>query len=143
MRLPASPSSSWNERRAVGARPSRRPRPEPNWRRYLGPPNSWRRVVLAGIGGGVALAVFAALLVAFVGGGGGGSLAPNATLVPISSGGNVGAPTSEPVVDTPTAELPTEAATPVSTEPAPTETAAPAEPTETPAAEVPTAVLTP
>ena len=51
---------------------ARRSRPAFDWRRWpLGGRNSWRRVVLAGIGGGVALALLAALVSALVGGGSG------------------------------------------------------------------------
>ncbi|MCH8065027.1 MAG: hypothetical protein IIC90_04280 [Chloroflexi bacterium] len=55
-----------------------RRRPAFDWRRWLlGGRNSWRRIVLAGIGGGVALALVAALVAALfsvVGGSGSGSL---------------------------------------------------------------------
>ncbi len=57
---------------------ARRSRPAFDWRRWsLGGRNSWRRVVLAGICGGVALALVAALVAALfsaIGGGGSGSL---------------------------------------------------------------------
>lgn len=105
----------------------------PGWgRRLLGGPDSWRRVALAGIGGGVALAVVAALIAAGLGGDGGSVEKSEPTaVVPIE--GSDGAPTQppieEPPLDTPTApvEEPTEAPP---AQPPPTEE--PEEPTEVP-----------
>jgi hypothetical protein len=128
----------------VGVRPARPGRPQPprrDWRRYLGPPNSWRRVILAGIGGGLALAIVGAIIAAAISGGNGGSLAPKATLAPISSdGGSVPVATEAPI-DTPT-EVPTGEPTLVPTEMLPTETAVVEEPTETPVEEQPTEIPT-
>ena len=98
---------------------ARRNWPTFDWRRWLlGGRSSWRRVVLAGIGGGVALALVAAL-VASMFGGGSGSLddeEPTAT-----------APVFVPVDDEPIATLP-----PVDVAPSPTPTLMPALPTEAP-----------
>lgn len=97
-------------------------RPQPAWRRWLlGGKDSWRRIVLAGIGGGVALAVVGALAVSFIGDGGGGALdsrEPTAIAPGIGPGGP---PIVPPVDDFPTLppeEVPTEA---LPTEPVPTE----------------------
>jgi hypothetical protein len=131
----------------VGVRPNRPVRPERNWRRYLGPPNSRRRVVWTGIVGGVALALVAALIATAVGGSGFGSLnktQPTAA-APVSNSSD-GAdqsqpPTVEPATDTPV-EAPTDVATdtPVDEAPVDTPTEVPVVPTDTPVDEAPTDV---
>ena len=99
----------------------------PEWReRLLGGRDSWRRVVLAGIGAGVVLAVAAAFAVAFINDSGGGAL-DKSEPTSIAPGGG---PVEEPPVDIPTEpveEFPTESPT----EAAPTEPAF-EEPTEPP-----------
>jgi hypothetical protein len=131
----------------VGVRPNRPVRPERNWRRYLGPPNSWRRVVWTGIGGGVALALVAALIATAVGGRGFGSLnnAQPTGGAPITNSSDVAsnteAPTPEPATDTPV-EQPNDVitATPVEEAPVDTPTEEPVVPTDTPVDETPTDV---
>jgi hypothetical protein len=132
-------------RRAGPGRPPSLQRGERSWRRYLGPPNSWRRVVLTGVGGGVALALVAALIASVVGGGGFGSLdkkQPTA-VAPAAGSSDVAddvqppeeAPVEEPTVEEPTVEAPTEE--PTVEEPAadtPTEEILP---TDTPVVEPP------
>ena len=138
-------------RRTSPGRPPGLERGERNWRCYLGPPNSWRRVVLTGIGGGAALALVAALIASVVGGGGFGSLdkkEPTA-VAPVSNSSDVAddtqppadvpveepaveepveAPTEEPTVEEPAADTPTE-------ELLPTDTPVKEAPTEVPPAE--------
>lgn len=99
-------------------------------------------MTLAGIGGGVALAIFGAIIAVAIGGGSGGSLAPKATLPPISDGGNNVPIATDVPVETPV-EVPTEVPTEViPTEMVPTETPVAEEPTETPVEEQPTEIPT-
>jgi hypothetical protein len=89
----------------VGARQPSQPR----WRGYLGPPNSWRRVVLTGIGGGVALALFAAIVMAVVDSAGTSSVSSTQpTDSPPASAGNATAGNNQATVpaDTPIAAQP-------------------------------------
>ncbi len=120
---------------------ARRERPRPRWRRWLGPADSWRRVVLTGVAAGVTLAFVAALVMGLVGGGGGGSLNDKKPTPAVPAAGPVDtgpveteAPTEQPVVETPTEEAPVEVPTEAPTE-VPTEVSA--EPTPTPPEEPP------
>ena len=132
-------------RRTGPGRPPGLERGERNWRRYLGPPNSWRRVIATGVGGGVALALVAALIASAVGGGGFGSLdkkQPTA-VAPVSNSSDVADDTQPPAdvpVEEPTVEAPVDVPTEEPTvEEAPVDT--PTEevvPTDTPVKEVPT-----
>jgi len=96
-------------------------RPQPAWRRWLlGGRDSWRRIVLAGIGGGMALAVVGALAVSFIGDGGGGTLDKSQPTAIAPGIGPGGPPIVPPVDDFPTLppeEIPTEAPVEVPTEP--------------------------
>ena len=120
------------------------PRREPSsrrWGRWLGGPDSWRRIVVTGATAGVTLAFVAALIAALVGGGGGSLNKNEPTVAPPAAGGS-GAPTQRPAFDTPTQEIvvadtPTREPLLVNT---PTE--ALVEPTDTPVLEKPTAVPT-
>ncbi len=128
-------------------------RPQRRWvRRLLGGADSWRRIALAGIVGGITLAFGAALIAALVGGGRSGSLdreTPTA-VAPVAGPVDTVPPPEQPQPSTPTPEtapteplpptelLPTESPTP--TEPLPTEPAP--EPTPTLAPEAPTPVPT-
>ena len=130
----------------MGARPNDPYRPERNWRRLLGPPNSWRRVVLTGVAGGVALALVASLIAAAAGGGGGGSLnRKQSTPISIAGSSDVADSSQPPAavpVDTPIEDVPTDVPTDVPVE-IPTEelaTEEPVVPTDTPVEEVPTDV---
>lgn len=113
-----------------------RQRREPRWRRigrWLGGPDSWRRIIATGAVAGVILAFAAALIAGLVGDG--GSLDGNQpTVAPVDNGPVDGEVTEEPALDTPTPfeEVPTEAPTEVIEEPTeevPTDV--PAEPTPT------------
>lgn len=110
--------------------------------RLLGGPNSWRRIVLAGVGGGAALALVAALIASMIGGGGGsldGGPEPTAA-VPITVPDDEVPMATDPPVDVdlePTLPPATEAPPdPTATEAQATEepmpTAAPEEPTPAP-----------
>ena len=117
-----------------------RPRPEPRWRRFsrwLGGPDSWRRIAFTGITAGVTLAFVAALITGLIGGGGGSLDGDEPTVVP-GGGGPVDPglvdTVEEPALDTPTPEAPieeppTEVPTEAPVEPPPTEV--PVEPTPT------------
>lgn len=114
------------------------PNPRPTWReRLLGGRDSWRRVVLAGIGGGLVFAIAGAFAVAFINDSGGSALDKNEPTA-IAPGG--GSPVEEPPVEIPTEpfeELPTD----IPPEPVPTEPVF-EEPTEPPFEE-PTATFEP
>ncbi len=106
-------------------------RDQPRSQRWLGGRDSWRRIVLTGIAGGIALAILA-MLVSSVCGGGSGSLdGPEPTALPtvVDRGPAVDIPTDVPV------ELPSETEVPVLETPEPTATELPIlEPTATLAA---------
>jgi hypothetical protein len=127
----------------MGLRPNRPARPERNWRRYLGPPNSWRRVVWTGIGGGVALALVAALIATAVGGSGFGSLNKTqpTTVAPSSSdvADQSQPPTEVAPTDTPVEVAPVDTPTdvPVEETPVDTPTDVPVVPTDTPVDQAP------
>ena len=124
---------------------ARSDRPQGRWRRLLGGPDSWRRIALAGIGGGVALAFVAALVAALIRGSGSGSLDPKTSTPVAPADGPVDAapatqppPSETPPIETPPAEpSPTETSS-ETPPPAPTPTEPPIEPTETPVGEEPT-----
>ena len=113
-----------------------RRQPQSRWGRWLGGPDSWRRIALTGITAGVTVAFVAALIAGLVGDGGGSLDGKEPTVAP-GGGGPVDtgpvetveelpaeAPTEEPVEELPT-EVPTEA--PIEEPP----TEVPAEPTPT------------
>ncbi len=125
-------------------------RPLSRWsRRLLGGRDSWRRIAATGVGGGIALAVFAALIAAAVDGSGSSSL-DGPTPTPVIFTGGDGGPADTPlppitIVPTP---LPTQPGVPPTESPPtaapPTEPPAPSDtpplaPTETPPPEAPTA----
>ena len=130
----------------MGVRRPAPKRPEGRWPRYLGPPNSWRRIIFTGVGGGLALALVAALIATAVGGGGFGSLSnKQPTLAaPVSNSSDVAQQSQPPAAvptDTP-AEAPTDVptATPDAEAPVDTPTDEPVAPTDTPVDETPTDV---
>jgi len=138
--------------RPVGPPPDQRP---PGLgRRLLGGPDSWRRVLLAGLGGGLALAAAAAFAMAIVDDESGaldeGTPTPTAPLAaPVEDAGEVAPPADDqPVRDAPTIEEPPPVEEPP-TEPPPTVAEPPTEappltePAETPLVEEPTAEPTP
>jgi outer membrane biosynthesis protein TonB len=118
----------------------------------VGGPDSWRRIALTGIVGGVTLAFVAALVAAFIEGSGSGSLDENTpTAVAPAAGPVDGSPVdiptpveeTHPATPTPEAAPPTEppptAPTPTeSPPPEPTSTGPPPEPTPTAVAKEPT-----
>ncbi|MEX2159101.1 MAG: hypothetical protein WEB04_06820 [Dehalococcoidia bacterium] len=111
----------------------------PEWReRLFGGRDSWRRVVLTGIGAGVVLAVAGAFAVAFINDSGGSALDKNEpTAIAPGSGGPVEEPPVEEFPTEPVEELPTD----IPLEPVPTEPVF-EEPTEPPFDE-PTATFEP
>ena len=117
----------------------RRPLPERRWRRltrWLGGPDSWRRIIATGVTAGVTLAVVAALITALILGDGGSLDGDEPSDVPIADGGVEPEPVEtfeEPPVDVPTEppfeEPPTQVPTEVIEEPPPTEEPVEPEPT--------------
>ena len=107
----------------------RRSPPGDRWRRWLGPPDSWRRITITGATAGVTLAFVAALVAALVTGGGGSSLDERTPTAAPPAGGPVdtgAVETAPPAVDT---ALPTDTPVEVPEEPTPIEL--PPEPTAT------------
>ena len=107
-------------------------------RRLVGGRNSWRRVVLAGIGGGVALALVVALVAALLSAGGGGGSGSLDDEEPAAT-----APVFVPVDDEP---IVTATALPIDVTVAPTSAPAtdlPPEPSATAVAPVATPTLVP
>ena len=123
----------------------KRPLPERRWRRltrWLGGPDSWRRITVTGVTVGVTLAVVAALVVALIGGDGGSLDGDGPTDLPVADGGAEPGPVEtfeEPPLELPTEapveEPPTEVPTEMIEEPPPTEE--PVEPEPTVPEEVP------
>ena len=115
-------------------------RPAARWlRRLLGESGSWRRIVLAGIGAGVALAFVGALVAALVNDSGSGSLDPELPTPVAPSGGPVDAPPPDEGPPPPT--LPPEVLPPTEPPPAPpTATEPPPPPTQPPPPPTPTLV---
>ena len=129
--------------------------PSPRRGRLLSGSDSWRRIALTGIVGGVTIAFVAALIASLVGGGNDALDSETAPPQPPASGPADGAPVDplpvdEPLAATEQAPAPTESpratqmpaatATGFPTRPAPTET--PPEQTATPLLEEPTATST-
>ncbi|MCH8007433.1 MAG: hypothetical protein IIC91_01075 [Chloroflexi bacterium] len=97
---------------------------QPRPRRWLGGRDSWRRIILTGIAGGLALAILAVLVSSVCGGGSGSLDEDEPTAIPTAA--DVG-----PVADVPT-DVPIDTEVPVLDTPAPTATDAPVlEPTAT------------
>jgi hypothetical protein len=107
------------------------------WRRWLGQPDSWRRIIITGATAGVTLAFVAALIAALVAGGGGSSLDDETPTAPAGGPVDTGpVETAPPAIE---AALPTE--TPVEAPEEPTPTEPPPEPTPTEAPVEPTPTL--
>ena len=129
---------------------ARRNLPGERWRRWLGEPDSWRRIIITGATAGVTFAFVAALVAALVAGGGGSSLdgkAPTAA-PPVGGPIDTGTVDTEPraeetVPPTPTEEPPPAEPSPTEAPPEPTATEPAVEPTPTLPPEKPTPVETP
>ena len=114
-----------------------RPLPERRWRRltrWLGGPDSWRRITVTGVTAGVTLAFVVALLTGLIGGDGGSLDGDEPTVVPGAGGPVEPAPVEtfeEPPVEEPTEveEPPTEVPTDAPIEEPPTEVPLEPEPT--------------
>jgi hypothetical protein len=146
--------------RPVGPPPDQRPPGIGG--RLLGGPDSWRRVVLAGLGGGIALAAVAAFAMALIDDDSGAletqAPTPAAPVAgPVDDGGDVAPAEDVPAEDTPVEGAPSEEAPPADEQPPaeappteppptvaepPTEVPPPTEPVATPAVEEPTAAAT-
>lgn len=106
---------------------AKRPPPERRWRRltrWLGGPDSWRRVIVTGATAGVTLAFVAALIAALVLGDGGSLDGDDPTVVPGDGGPIDGEPiaTVEPLpTEIPIEGVPTEVPTDVPVEEPPTD----------------------
>jgi hypothetical protein len=111
-------------------------REEGRWRRWLGPVESWRRIVVTGAAAGLVLAIFAGVIAAVVSDGGGSldGTPPTAAAPIVPVDGGVEPPQVEPPqVEPPPAAVPTEPPVEQPTEPpveSPTEP--PLEPSATP-----------
>ncbi len=105
--------------------------PPGRWRRLLGGPNSWRRIVLSGIGAGLVVAFVAALAASFIGDSESSSLDPVTPTAPGAApdtGDDVQPPADEPPGDEP----PPPPDEPADDQPQPTEPPDQPAPTEPP-----------